>query len=211
MGLLEEESLAVAAATDQAWSLNSTCQENDMAFRFFKPKGVRIEDSLYKQLNRAQKLRTHGELRTIEFVRAEADADGDSEETRKAKAEAREKVERTPVAHVTMNGVTIVTRAESAETERFPLGDFFIIETTSGTKARVKAYGDEPSHTGLTNLVTHDINGETERREAWKASHPEADKPKDEVKPQPQPKVKPVTPRGERFAREDAKFRGARI
>lgn len=182
-----------------------------MAFRFFKPKGVRIEDSLYRQLNKAQKLRTHGELRTIEFVRAEADADGDSEETRKAKAEARAKVEKAPVAHVTMNGVKVVTRAESAETERFPLGDFFLLETKDGVKARVKAYGEEPSHTGLTNLVTHDINSEEERREQWKASHPEADNPKDEIKTQPQPKAKPVIPRGERFAREDATFKGARI
>lgn len=182
-----------------------------MAFRFFKPKGVRIEDSLYRQLNRAQKLRTHGELRTIEFVRAEADADGDSDEVRKAKAEARAKVEKALIAHVTMDGVKVVTRAESAETERFPLGDFFLLETKDGVKARVKAYGEEPSHTGLTNLVTHDINSEEERREQWKASHPESDNPKDEIKTQPQPKAKPVIPRGERFAREDAKFHGARI
>lgn len=183
-----------------------------MAFRFFKPKGVRIEDSLYRQLNRAQKLRTHGELRTIEFVRAEADADGDTDEVRKAKAEARAKIEKAPVAHVTMNGVTVVTKADSSETERFPLGDFFLLETKDGVRARVKAYGTEPSHTGLTNLVTHDINGETERREQWKASHPESAKPKDEGNPKPQPKVEPqVTPRSERFAKEDAKFRGARI
>ena len=187
-----------------------------MAFKFFKPKGVRIEDSLYRQLNRAQKLRTHGELRTIEFVRAEADADGDSDEVKKAKAEARAKVEKAPVAHVTMNGVKVVTRAESAETERFPLGDFFLLETKDGVKARVKAYGEEPSHTGLTNLVTHDINSEEERREVYRASHPEEAKthPQPQPQPQPHPKAKPqAVPRSERFAREDAnaKFHGARI